>query len=548
MKKSIYTIFMKVSMAIPALLIVLGCFFKCIYYIQSDDYEMNIISMGGVSGKPDEHLIFIKAVLGYILKSFYNLNNNINWYGVFYLLTIILCIYTIFFVIKKYINYVWALIVTILIEIVILSWLTFTVLAYFCIFAAIIKLCDFCGEKEKKNKIFNLFVIIFEIIIAYLLRVDSFYSGILLIVPMILCFIKRKDIKIISVVSLVSIILIVGVNIIESNAYESELWQKYKTYNYLRSQVSDFPINDYETHKDEYEKLNLSENDYNCLKGWRFSDNIVFSPEVLREVVNNKEFNVRYNVNFIDLVKNITGNKEFWLFLCTYLCLLVISNKKKYQVFQMIFVYGLVAVLFFINRGLLRVYVAIYAVGFLAMLCIYTKNKEKRLNKEKIFIYFIFIIIASLSTLYIRMDYKNITDKRTKEKIYASEVKYINNNIDKFFVIDRMTSIMENKSILDMKFGTEFVNVLDLGHWSIYNDTYYMQAEKYKFTYVERLYLNLVYNDNFYYICNNSINNEVIDKYLMTFLNEHIDKELVVEKIAEFEDSGDIVYKLSIKE
>ena len=75
---------------IPLCIVVLGYLLGRIYFIQSDDYEMNYIAGGGLHGKPDEHLIFIKSIYGYITKNLYSVFHNVNWFGIGYLFVLVL--------------------------------------------------------------------------------------------------------------------------------------------------------------------------------------------------------------------------------------------------------------------------------------------------------------------------------------------------------------------------------------------------------------------------------------------------------------------------
>ena len=87
-----------IGYATIVLVVVVGVLTKSIYYIQCDDYQMNLIANGTFSGKYDEHLVFIKSFYGFIIKILNELSSAINWFGLLLLVFIILCSSVIFYI------------------------------------------------------------------------------------------------------------------------------------------------------------------------------------------------------------------------------------------------------------------------------------------------------------------------------------------------------------------------------------------------------------------------------------------------------------------
>ena len=73
--KRILSFFMVMS------LYLLSYLFFSVIFEDGDDIAMQQIIQGAITGKPDVHLVFINVIIGYILKPFYEFNNQIYWYS-----------------------------------------------------------------------------------------------------------------------------------------------------------------------------------------------------------------------------------------------------------------------------------------------------------------------------------------------------------------------------------------------------------------------------------------------------------------------------------
>lgn len=534
------------GLILPFLIMMLGCIFDWIYYIQSDDYEINYISMGGISGEPNEHIVFIKSILGYVLKGLYNIYSGINWFGLVYLLLILICVYILFFIFKKYIKFCYALMISIIVEVVVLCWLTFTVIAYLCIVTAGLLFMEMLLGKEKnlKTDILSGGGTVFLFMCGFVIREDAFKSGLILLIPFLVFFIGNIRKKVGIIVALLSLVCIIGIFGIEEKAYESDVWQNYKEYNSLRAATTDFPINDYDDCKTEYAELNISRNDYNGLQNWIFADKEVFSVKTLQKISDNTKIENKYELNIFKVVIEMLMTKEFWIFIMFSVLMIYLSEKhRKYQVIESLFTLGVVAILFVINRALLRVYVPIYLVGILCMLYVYIKDCYKStINKKKKLIQVLLVFIMLMPTLaYSFMAYNNVKVKEERKIQYAQEREYVHKNQDKFFVVSTMIDLMQYQPVLKISESEPFINVRDVGHWSMYNDTYYKQAELYKFKEKDRLLMNIAENDNFVYIHNTT--HSMFPEIIKQYIEEHSGKKIGAEKIYEFKNTGDVVYK-----
>ena len=67
------------SFIVDAFFIVFFIFAYGCHYDATDDFVMKSIS-SGMYGHPDEHLIFMNVLQGFLLKGLYNITNTVPWY------------------------------------------------------------------------------------------------------------------------------------------------------------------------------------------------------------------------------------------------------------------------------------------------------------------------------------------------------------------------------------------------------------------------------------------------------------------------------------
>lgn len=85
--------FFKVGLICIIEFVFLMVFFPLVYEI-SDDFAMNSLASGALTGEPSEYLYFTNVLIGKILKLFYSIVPQINWYT-FYMLSSLLISYSV---------------------------------------------------------------------------------------------------------------------------------------------------------------------------------------------------------------------------------------------------------------------------------------------------------------------------------------------------------------------------------------------------------------------------------------------------------------------
>lgn len=174
-----------VCIVLPSLILCALVFGKYIHYTIADDYLLNFVSMGGTSGVANEHLIFVNAIIGYMAKALYSIWSSVNWYGALYLLLILLCAYSLLYILNKYTSFIKAVVISILIELFMLFFASFTILAYICMGVAFVGYIDYITVKKDKNKWVQMIGIIILFIFGYMMRSGALFSFILLGIPLL---------------------------------------------------------------------------------------------------------------------------------------------------------------------------------------------------------------------------------------------------------------------------------------------------------------------------------------------------------------------------
>ena len=552
MNNKLIKIIEKICYLLPIIVIVVASKCNVLYYIQSDDYQMNYISMGGITGTPDEHLVFIKSFLGVITRFLYNINSQINWFGLIYIIVILLFTYSFFLVMSIHINNRIALIASLVLEIITICWLTFTTIAYFCIAIGIMAIIEGIINKSNKYKKYTLIIAgVLLVVCSYTLRSTAMITGLLLALPVLIIsankLIRSKELY----VALVGIVLLISVvQIIDNKSYDSKMWKEYKSFNSARSQVVDYPIEDYKDNEKIYKELSLSENDVNCIKHWIFADKKVFSTNKVLKVAKSTKMNTRYNLKIQSILNELLKMKETYIVLVLSVILILLCYSKKQKILialQIIFVYGLATSLIILNRSLARVYIPIFVIGVLYIFFIYyfdQKKTDETMNKKKKILLGASILLISVSTaFYVNMYKEKVSEKKTVETEFKYLRQYILDHKDVVFVSNDIFNIMNYQSVLDVKAPQPYMNLMNMGHWNIYDDAYYKQVNKYDLSYKDRLLMDIAKDKNVLFIDSSTKKTQrMIDT--VTFISEHTNKKIIIKPIKTFEKSR--LYSISL--
>ena len=270
------------------------------YFATIDDSRMRDIVSGAMTGTPDHHLIFIKTILGYVLKFGYTILPAVPWFMILYVGSMILCFsLAIFRIYKMFTNrfsrvmvivsycllfafYLWRLILY--------PQFTYIAAAYaMAAFVVIVTIDKFNG----KIKISDQILIVFLIVMSYSFRFTMFqaFIPILLLGSGLLIYrnkanLNKKIILNIGITIIILLTVIFSIKILDQASYTSEEWQDYRKFNNYRAYINDFKkIEPYTGNEEFYESKGINKPQFNAVRYFMllFVDDL--TKEDLKDIV-----------------------------------------------------------------------------------------------------------------------------------------------------------------------------------------------------------------------------------------------------------------------
>jgi hypothetical protein len=227
----------KVSLALLIALYGFTYAFFNVVFEDGDDVVMQQIAQGSLSGKPDDHLVFINIIIGFILKYFYQINSHFYWYSSM----MVLFQFCSFLVILFYLNSIkknWQLYVGVL-----------AMMQYFIIktqFTSIAGLLAIAGlllfekgfeSSSKKKLVLSFGFLLLSALLRFQMALLMFFIGFIFIfVIHFKSFQINKTLVVFFGVLSISVFSTLQIN----NAYYADSeWQYYKNFNSIRGKIND---------------------------------------------------------------------------------------------------------------------------------------------------------------------------------------------------------------------------------------------------------------------------------------------------------------------
>lgn len=536
-------------------------FSNCIYYSESDDGMMNSIARGYFTGKKDVHLVFINTTYGYLTKILYKITDSVNWFAIIYLLLVIICVYLIWFIFSRYINYWISLCVAISLESLAIFYFTFTTISFVCSFTGLIVLIDFAASERKhtalKRVLFSI-TIVALCCFGFVIRKEAFVVTVFLVIPAFLLNAKKiiKSKKTILILTSVLIGVLI-LNFVNSLSYNKSLWKDYTKYNVARAKVIDYPIAKYEDNQKIYEEKGLSKNDLKCLGWWIFGDKEVYSEQTLNEIAEKTPTKIRYNFN--PLTYRVITYYKLDKYLCYFSllgCLILVvytilylKSRRRFYILQSIVLLIYLAYLGVMGRTVAHVVLpAILITSLFTCYSIITHNESKqvisnRFNRKLIFTIIIcatcgcFIVFNTLTLLRsIRISAMHYESNQIKQ--------YVRSHNDSLYLAKFKGLILYNESVNKMTDKQIYPNLMQMGDQDIYNNLYYQQLKrlKVKKEYKNRLLMNLLYRENTFMLCNMHRDYKKI-KLVKQFLEEHTKRKVECRVVERIKGTNTYVYQ-----
>ena len=530
--------------------------FLCIYaicgikYAVDDDIVMRNIASGAFTGTPDGHLIFVKYIFGYIVSLIYHINNNIDWYGLsmvgvhfLSLLFLVQECYHYFEKNKLFFSFL-ALSIFFVIDLNNIVNFQFTTTSAICGATALFLFFLLPNFEVKNKKVWiricsKIFLLSF---ISFCVRSEVFLS----FCPFaffiwLYKLLKENNTKWafkFYMIPLVVISLLMGfTQVIESLAYSSETWQTYKSYNYARSVIFDlYGLPDYNDYKDFYDSIDVSNEEYELYKDWKYDFSSDQTPYKLEKIAEySQKLNSDYiNTNFddfieskiqltlkksIDFYNNSRNTVVILLYIVSFFCIAKSKNKKSYIFVFSIFLirellyFYLITLGRFLDRNLeCFILMDLFTLSGFIFNELNLKKIEYDNNKYLINIILIISVLCS-STMYNAYINKSDNNEVSINKLidYCAEHKenkYVLGSLytsDNYFFVNRDSFYSNYVSLFGWSLNTEFSlnKKKEMGLNNIYIDllnegNYYITFSENDFNVLENYYhskkMNVIFN------------------------------------------------------
>ena len=536
----------KIIYVIPTAFFTMPFLFKIVYYPISDDYLLTSVARGAYNGEPDSHLLVINIVLSTIWERLYSIFPNIEWYAVTIILLALFNSYVVLFILKRRFNKYIALVAVLVIEVFMLAWISFTVIAYYTAFTLGV-FVFYCLKNEIKcyKSIIIIGILVFG---GYCFREKAFVSGIAAVCPLIVFNIKKENIKKVLLFGTVASLLILTLMGVHRHIYSQGALNNTSEWEIARAKVVDYPIAEYKNNKALYGSIGYSENDYIGLtnNGFYMADLKTYSTKNLKIIVEKTPFTIRHNINIKSIVIGLAKIKEVWAFLIVIGVAIWLRKTKKQiliSIAEMGVVLGQCLFLLFIGRPEDREAVPLLFFSILIVLLASFYDKDITVIKKSkkivcLIIPLVLVILYSKQLFEVRSYQIDGQDK------YGEIERYINRNTNMLYTINNHDFILMNKPIELYRKPKLYKNILELSSYEVlFSDIYYKKVKEYNLKYKNNLMIDIASNSNVLFI---DLDNKHIDR-IETYIKEHTGKSVMKKVIKVFKKSKIIVYKISFR-
>jgi hypothetical protein len=257
----------------------------------NDDIGMAQIVSGVTTGTPSAELIFTNILIGSVLKFLYGLNNRVNWYTLYLLVTHFVALTGLLWAFLRLQPSRLAVILFALLfvefEVALLLRLQFTSTAILATVSGIVLTLshdEAAGQRSRPAIVYGSGLII----LGGLIRPDAMYYAIVLLVPLFayeaLFFRRWRPFAAIGL----CVIAVAAAAALDGWHYRSDpAWREFMAYNRARAYIHDLPIVSYEDNtRFFFDRIGWTYTDWGMFTNWFFADRETFSRERLEAILN----------------------------------------------------------------------------------------------------------------------------------------------------------------------------------------------------------------------------------------------------------------------
>lgn len=473
-KELIIALFINLAFLLYAILL------RTPYNETNDDTGMAALASGAYGGET-QYLVFINIIYGYFLKIFYFFIPNINWYSTFELLFSFLAFTIIGFVLLKKLGVKLGCLTYIFLLALFYNEfylvLQFTRVSMLCCISGFILF--YYSIEEAQSLMLKIIGALF-VILGYLIRFGSFkcvilfafFLGIFSIFETnALQSVLKGDFSGIKkyILNFGVLFLIIGVCIgIDYYTYNSDPeWKQYKEYTQLRAELADYGWPDYYENQKEFEKIGISENDYNLYKTANMADANVLSIETMQKIVDMKPDRMFSVSNFLYNLKEYVFKYNYLICILGIGVIGIIIGKNWMEKFMPIFIailfFGVLAYYDYLERVVPRVLFPTILVAMVCQIYCFDSRRIKNIavNTTQMMVFSIVIVCVCAGNY--RISHKAATENRLDATVLYS----ILDNKEKKYVMDHRV-YGKNYRFFDAFYHVEkdwYKNQINFGGW-----------------------------------------------------------------------------------
>ncbi|WP_083577623.1 hypothetical protein [Gemella massiliensis] len=410
-------------------------------YHAVDDVAINYSILNG------EYMLlpYIGIVLSYLLVIIQSIIPAINIYFIFLIVAYSLSFSIFLYLVKEHKNKYALFSVILILEILILKYFTYSVVAYLLSLAGVLLLY------KNKHTLLS-YVVIF---VGFSLRIQVITSILILLIAIILyeTIVKKEKRKVFSLALIIIAIFLSNKMVTTSNQTVSE----YLSWNDKSTQIRDYPAINYEDYVKQLQEINISQNDLDTYNSWIFAEKNVFNENMLSNLDNMRSISEKYNFSIRETALELFSSELIKVFIYFVILFLIFFRVKNRYGYLLILTPILSLIALVIRQRLVeRVYIPIICVAILAIILsgeyFFERKRYKILkNTEGIsfgilcFLFLSYIISFGKNNLYwftyqkhqLNPEYNNVL-KNNKENLYIflgySNIINSQANVSKVFV------------------------------------------------------------------------------------------------------------------
>lgn len=262
-----------VSMLTVVILLLLFHHYSPFVFCNSDDFYINAVVSGALTGTPEAYMLHMHILTGLLLSSLYKLFPTISWYGIFLAGSIAISMYSFLcdllkkchIFLSKFLTWCFFIIVSSFIFTQYLLEIQYTTVAGVVCAAAILHFFSSDSSRPSRKYIWQNRWTLLLLGLSWCIR----YKVTLMLLPFLfLLFLAkliqdRKQWRNLAYLFICCSLLLFLLFMLDKIAYHNQVWNTFKSYNSNRETVMDYNgYPDYDTYQDLYETYGITRSSY----------------------------------------------------------------------------------------------------------------------------------------------------------------------------------------------------------------------------------------------------------------------------------------------